>query len=280
MKEPEILVIAVNYNTFGETIRFLESFRIAATPSTKLILTDNSDAPIPSELTNRINAMPAATHFVTGKNLGYFNAASAGLAHGLEGATTLPDWVLVTNVDITFDASFFKRLSALPIRPECGLVAPSIISQRWHTDRNPQLMGPYTRRWLLFLKWLYKHPLLHNGYLAAAYTRNKISGLWKRAETKIPAGTPIYAAHGSCLVFSRAYFEKGGSLQIPHFLFGEEILVAETARKAGLEIIYQPDLKVIDYEHASVGLFVNARTNRFYRESIDVILERFYSDRT
>ena len=96
------------------------------------------------------------------------------------------------------------------------------------------------------------------------------------AEYPVLKGRKIYAPHGSCLVFKNNYFTLGGTLGLPNFLFGEEIFVAETAVRLGLDVIYDPGMVIHDYEHASIGFFVTPVINKHYRESINAILERYY----
>ena len=53
------------------------------------------------------------------------------------------------------------------------------------------------------------------------------------------------------MIFYRTYFEKGGTLDHGAFLFGEEVFVAESARKFGMEIVYDKRLRVIHSEHVT-----------------------------
>ena len=51
---------------------------------------------------------------------------------------------------------------------------------------------------------------------------------------------PVYAPHGSMIVFHRRYFVEGGSLAHPVFLFNEEINVAEQCRRLRLPVLFEP----------------------------------------
>ena len=61
----------------------------------------------------------------------------------------------------------------------------------------------------------------------------------------------IYAPHGACVIFSKRFFSEGGSLDLPVFLFGEEICIAEAVRRLGLSVIYNPKLVLTHHEHQS-----------------------------
>jgi GT2 family glycosyltransferase len=279
MRQSEILVIGVIYNTFEETLRYLDSVAETETGNLTLILVDNSDRPVPAGFGDEIARHPFALYLKTGQNMGYFGGARSGLDHYLARNGGYPRWVLVTNVDIRFTGGFFEQLQSLPEDERLGLVAPSIISQRWGRDYNPKIMNRYSAGRLRFYLVLYSCFLFHNLYLAGSYLKSLLYGLKRRtarAEKAEGEFRRFYAAHGSCMVFHRNFFNHGGTLEIPVFLFGEEIFVAEQAKSAGLDIVYHPELVIHDHEHASTGWFISPRINAYHRQAIRAILEKYY----
>ena len=280
MDQVEVLIIGVIYNTYPETIRYLESLAPVAFSNIALILIDNSDKEEPSDFQEILKKYIFAHYFRTGKNLGYFHGAREGLKYYMDHHSTFPPWILVTNVDIVFTTHFFDRLTELNIQQNLGVVAPSIISQKWNTDYNPQLLMRYSKLRLQFYRFIYVSFLIHNFFLLVAYLKKWMVGFLRKysrvKENQYHIGKKIYAPHGACLVFSYNYFNNGGTLDLPNFLFGEEIVVAETAIKLGLDVVYHPELVIYDYEHASTGFFVTPKTNSYYQESIQSILDRYY----
>jgi GT2 family glycosyltransferase len=282
MNQPGILIIGVIYNTYPETLRYLDSLLPLAKGDILLILVDNSDKEQPHEFTEKIKSYPFLHYLRTNKNLGYFGGAREGLKHYFEQHATYPPWILVTNVDIVFTPQFFQRLTELNSNKNenLGVVAPSIISQKWNTDYNPKILVRYSKGKLQFYKYLYTHFLIHNLYLIAAYAKKWGLGLWRAQKDKkanpIHKARKIYAPHGSCLVFKDTYFIRGGTLDLPNFLFGEEILVAETAAEFGMDVEYHTEIVIHDYEHASTGFFVTPKMNEYNRQAIQAILERYY----
>src|SRR5262249_2176510 len=87
---------------------------------------------------------------------------------------------------------------------------------------------------------------------------------------------PIYAPHGSFIAFRRTYFERGGSLNHPVFLFGEEIFVAETARRLGLTISYDRRLEVIHREHKSTGYFPSPRISAYSSQAATYCADQYF----
>ncbi len=280
MQQAEILILAVIYNTHAETLRYLKSIETVAPGNIALVLADNSDREVPVGFVEKTAGCPFVTYLKTGKNLGYFGGAREAFNCYQASHAALPRWILVTNVDIVFTPGFFLQLAALPDSPGLGMVAPAILSERWHADYNPKISQRYSRKKLHFYLFLYSSFLIHNAFLAAAYLKRWINGRMSGPPAEgMPEPRPaerIYAPHGSCLVFHRNYFERGGTIDLPNFLFGEEVLVAETARQLNLDVMYHPEMIIRDYEHASTGFFISPRINRYNREAIRSILERYY----
>jgi len=280
MNKTGILIIGVIYNTWPETIRYLDSLAPLAKDDFSLILVDNSDIEKPSDFLEKIRSNPFLHYIETGKNLGYFGGARVGLAYYLQKHTTYPQWILVTNVDIVFTPSFFDRLNELNDQKNLGMVAPSIISQKWNIDFNPKILVRNSKRKVQFNQFLYSNFLFQNMYFTGAYVYKWIRGLMRVKDSRLTdpgqKRRKIYAPHGSCLVFKDTYFISGGTLDLPNFLFGEEIFVAETTASLGLDVIYDHRLVIHDHEHASVGFWVTSTINKYYRESILSILEHYY----
>jgi GT2 family glycosyltransferase len=280
MNQAEILIIGVIYNTYPETLRYLKSISEASTGNISVILADNSTMATPSDFTEQIKTFPFLQYFRTGKNLGYFGGAKAGMNLYLQEISRHPDWVLVTNVDIVFTPGFFEHLSGLKNLQNLGIIAPSIISQKWNSDYNPKIPVRNSKRRIEFYCFIYSNFIFQNLYVTMAYLKKWIRGRLRDKRVfnagQAQKNRKIYAPHGSCLVFRKTYFSSGGTLDLPNFLFGEEIFVAETAARLGLDVIYDPELIIHDYEHASVGFIVTPRINKYYRESNKMILDKYY----
>ena len=92
----------------------------------------------------------------------------------------------------------------------------------------------------------------------------------------ISVAQAIYAPHGACMVFSRLYFDAGGSLDYPCFLYGEEFYVAETARQLGLAIRVDPSLRITHHEHSTTGLLAPASMAHHVHNSLGFVLSQYY----
>lgn len=284
-----IAVIAVNYETDALAVRFVsEITALAKGIPLKIVLVDNTERTDATEFFDLVLSENSDVLCIkSSANLGYFR----GAWHGLKqcwGSDQAFDWVIVANVDIRFpDSEFFVRLGAVKPTGEMGVIAPSILSGLSRHDQNPMMTerpSPFRMR---CYRRLHRSFYLLNLYevLAAAYhlARSTIKPNlgWR------PAGhdgaskpVPIYAPHGACMIFSNEFFARGGSLEVPFFLYGEEIYVAETARALGLQVIYNPSLRLQHDEHQSTGLggvLLSRQSARYLQETTDCLVETYFS---
>lgn len=297
-----IVVIGVNYETDALALRFVRSVTEAAeVTSTRIVLVDNSEREDSSEFFNQVHSENSAVFCVKPTaNLGYFGGASSGLDAFLNTGQDY-DWVIVSNVDVEFhNLGFFAQLGRMESMVDVGVVAPSIMSMLSHCDQNPFLRERPSRARMRFYQLLYRSYYLLNFYkvlaMAQHLARSSIRGSLHRLSSRLMASSdqvhsqgtrlqegcriPIYAPHGACVVFSRAFFVSGGRLEVPFFLYGEEIYVAEMARALGLHVLYDPCLRVQHNEHQSTGhgtLWLSRQAAKHLRETTDYLVDAYFS---
>ena len=78
------------------------------------------------------------------------------------------------------------------------------------------------------------------------------------------------------MVFARRYFEAGGTLRHPAFLYGEELFVAETARALNLAVHHEPALVVHHLHQVSTSALGAASRCRYLSESTHALVERYF----
>jgi len=103
----------------------------------------------------------------------------------------------------------------------------------------------------------------------------KIRGLWAQRFQPAARSEVVYAPHGAFMIFAREYFERGGTLDVGAFLFAEEGFVAETCRKLGLDVLYDPTIEVLHDEHVSTRH--NAAIRGFHTSAADYIYREFFA---
>jgi len=284
-KKPRVVVIGVNYETDDLAVRFANSVVHGGTAAdVDLVLVDNSERTDSRGFFDRVRAVrPGTLCLKPPTNLGYFPGAHVGLQTYRRGGGD-PDWVVVSNVDVEFrDRAFWAQLLAMDHRLLDGVLAPWVWSDRLRCNVNPMMeRRPHWLR-MRFYKLVFKHYHILKCYEALSRLKNVVRGALSRAiggrggssrnggEARI-----VYAPDGSCLVFSRVFFDRGGSLEYPSFLFGEEIFVAEWARRLQLQVLYEPRLRVWHDDHASTGVFRSRRSAAHVWRSAEYLADTFF----
>ena len=80
------------------------------------------------------------------------------------------------------------------------------------------------------------------------------------------------------MIFQRSFFEKGGTLQYPSFLYEEELYIAEQSRIMNLTAVFEPSLEIVHYEHSTTGTYKNAEQIRLMRASLKYIIDTYYNE--
>ena len=271
--QAEILLICVNYRKPVETQFFVSSAREQTLNAPmEVIVVDNSPQP------TVIEENPLVKVFATGKNMGYFGGAAAALADYLKDHL-LPEWVIVSNPDVFFPTrDVLQRLFDSHRGEEPAVIAPSIRTLNTFVEQNPY-MRVRPSRWRMHLNaWIFGHYPVDVVYQGLSWIKHRtLDGMTKER----PAGTQsvaekIYAPHGSFIALHRSYFEKGGTLDYGALLFGEEIFVAETARRLGLTVLFEPSIAIEHTERSTAHGLWNRDTSRYRRQATRYLTRSFF----
>lgn len=206
------------------------------------------------------------------QNPGYFGGAALGLEK-IRASRSLADWIIVTNDDIRFEQDFFSTLGNIAA-DRVGVLAPDIVVPSTGLHQNPLYINKPPAIRLRLLRLLHQHTLIMRLYLALREARQ----FWRRRRVAhdLHDRRAIYAPHGACMVFNRRYFEAGGSLNYPCFLYGEEFFVAESALQLGLSVQIDRSLRVTHHEHSSTGLLAHSSVAHHVHASLNFLLREYY----
>lgn len=208
-------------------------------------------------------------------NWGYFGGARRGLQR-LNELGLRPDWVIVSNSDIEFpDRAFFTKLAFFRKAADIGVLAPKILSGLSGWNQNPLMANRPKPSKMHFYKWMFRYRPTCWTYQMLGLTKSLVKRGGRGRQIEL-GPTEIYAAHGAFLIFSKRYFDSGGSFDHKPFLFGEEITIAETCRRLSLKIRYEPSLTVAHSEHATIGWFPNARMLAFQKEASEFCADTYF----
>ncbi|GAB5045786.1 glycosyltransferase family 2 protein [Thermodesulfovibrio sp. TK110] len=277
---PSIVTICVNYLNEEDTLLFVNDLiNLKGYENGIVIIVVNKEA---SPLLRGFMEEKKVVIKYPDKNLGYFGGANWALQEYLQTAP-LPEWIIISNTDIRFeDKDFFLKLKNYYTNKidNIGIIAPDIeLKSREglpssYKHQNPHMEYPPKRWKLNFLKLISKSYIFYIVFQIFSSLRYMI--LNKFFVRKLPNHPiSIYAPFGAFIIFHKNYFEKGGNLNFKNFLFGEEIFVAETAKRLGLKIIYDPRLKVYHYEHGALKKLPSRKQFFYFRNAIDYILSNY-----
>lgn len=274
-----MLLICVNYRKPIETQHFVATaLEQTLNSPLRLIVVDNSPSPDRGVVPGSIQNDPHVKAIATGKNLGYFGGAAAALADHLK-SHPLPDWVIVSNPDVYFsDRDVLQRLCDSHRGDEPAVIAPSIRTVDTLVDQNPYMRVRPSRFRMHLYRWLFSAYPVDVVYEGLSWVKHRALELVSKVRPPATASSParIYAPHGSFIALHRSYFQRGGTLEHGAFLFGEEIFVAETVRRLGLNVLYEPAIVIEHTERSTAAGLWNRDSSRYRRQASRYLARTFF----
>ena len=311
-----VLFVPVTYNSYDALDNYIASvgkaLEAAADPTieVKIHVADNStfsrkeeggrrnENSSAAESREESNLLPPSSFLIPRKatthypNPGYLPAALKTI-YSEDYASY--DYIIISNVDVTLDETFFTALRDLKPDADTVWIAPFIWSPSELRDVNPKIQERYTKKRLRLLRLLFACPPLYYLYTRTLYrikysrkeergTRNENSAAAESREESnllppssflLPRKT-IYAGHGSFMIFRPELFQQKPPLDYPVFLFCEEIYMAEMAQHIDKKVTHCPSIKVWDREHASTGLMGLWRYCKYNHDALSYIIKHFY----
>lgn len=271
----KILIIAVNYNSYDKVEKFLisivDSYKFAnGQLKCDVIIVDNSTE---KEIIN-LNSLNIdnnmSVSIIESENLGYFGSALK--VYNEYSNNNSYDYTFITNVDLQLNIDFLFILNSLIINDSVAWIAPSIFSKFENRDKNPQRIKRCSKIKLELLYLLYTFPLFERLYSKLIYPSRKK----KRLNKSQLESVKIYCGHGSFIILTKQFVKQNPILSYPCFLFCEELFLGETIRNEGLQVIYEPSLKILDDEHVSTSKLPSKNYYKYNRTSLSWILRTFY----
>ena len=262
-----ILIVAVNYNSYMQLNRFLESIRASIRACkedlhVEVVVVDNSSAKQNVEMQpNEIFDLNVESF----ENLGYFGGAQTIINKYRDKSKY--DYIAISNVDLKLNEDFFEQLSKYELPKGTGWVAPSVFSLQ--ENRDKKTLNRPTKRKFKALCLLFKYPILFKVYWNTFYKRHRSSG-------DVNVEGEVYSGHGAFFLLTREFFKHIHTLDFKPFLFCEENYIAELLLENSLKCIYVPKLKIWDEEHVSTGVIDYRKMCRYNYEAHKFIYDSFY----
>ena len=238
MREPDLSIIIVNYNTSDLLADCLRSVFAAATPKNGLevIVVDNASSDGSSQM---VAGQFKQVKLVRNKaNLGFARANNEGskVAKG--------KYLLFLNSDTVVKRySLVKPLKFLKNHPKVGAVTIKLIlgDGSLDIDNHRGFPTPWASFCHFFgLSGLFPHSTIFNPYHLGLKKLNRIHAI------------PVAA--GSFLLMPAKLFDQIGRWDEAYYFYGEDIDLCYRINEAGFKVIYYPKVSTIHLKGASSGL--------------------------
>lgn len=282
---PSVLMIIVHYGGVNPTQRLLESLSRLDHFSSLDVLVVNNDSrdEVRSTLRSLVSPVSNIALVEPNENRGYFGGAKLAIDRYRIARSGWPAWLIISNNDVVIDDRLFLEKLMRRDPREVAVIAPRILSTVTQCDQNPFMRRRPGRLRIAELRFW-----LTNYYLARFHER---LSLWKRAlrrrmdsmslnQTRRDAVMReiIYAPHGSFIIFSHKFFDRGGCIDDNFFLYAEEVSVAETCRRVGLPAVYEPELIVFHQEHSATGQKFTRTTYEHQKEALGYFADHYLTN--
>lgn len=270
MNKKKVSVICVNFNSYSHVEKYLlslkESYIYYNDPqlAVEIYLADNSTDKQLIHYENFITDSMQIKYFNL-DNLGYFG--SAFKIYNNNNDIQSSDYLIISNVDVAVDKSFFYELFATNIDKNVAWAAPKIYSEYEKRDRNPKIIKRPSKKKMSLYLLLYKFPIIYYMYNLT---------LFKRKRNTVSTSSSIYAGHGSFIILTSYFLKYNNDINYPCFLFGEEIFLAEIIKKQKKIVNYYPNIVIYDDDHVSTKLMKKKDFFKYNYAAINYLRNAFY----
>ena len=218
---PRVSALIVNYRSYEETDRCLESLRASPFAAECIVVDHGSDGPALARLRR---AHPDVQFVATDRNPGF--------GAGINQAATLAegDLLLVLNPDTIVASDVVPRLSAwMDSHPRTGIVAPLIATSDGAIEASARAFPGWSTVFGGRSTWLSRawpsNPLSRRNLLTGPELREPIDVDW---------------VSGACMLIRREAFEAVGGFDEAFFLYWEDADLCRRLGIAGWRVTYYP----------------------------------------
>ena len=228
----QILIITVNYKDTTVTEKFIRSLQnLNFSNDVDLVIVDSeSTLQTKEQLEFLVKNTPFKTQLIfSEKNTYYWGGVALALKTLQLNYNEHPHWIIACNNDIIFpQKDLIKKLSKLD-PDKYPVIGPSIYSSATGKNLNPFMDHPIRRLEKIYLSCFYlNHITARLMQISLKWSKKLVATLKRPLPSKIKK---IYAPHGSFMIFSNQYFNRGGWIDSNYEMYGEEVTTAEIAKK-------------------------------------------------
>ena len=270
----KIAFVTVNYNNCWITANYVSNIKAIHSyeeHDIEIVVVDNASQKEDYKILNdQIEKEEDVILIRSEKNLGYFG----GLNLGIKILRYKDyDYVIATNNDLFFSRDFFKVLEKKIYGNKQTVIVPDLETISG-IHQNPQFVNvPSAKRQLGYKVYFSCYLVAVLIDLLYKQKRKKRLIQKKRMDN---CGKEIFLCTGALMLFKPEFFEHCGFLDESLFLWGEEVALAHQLVEAEDRMYYDPDLKVIHMENASVGKITTYKKFKLWKKSYAVYKKYYY----
>lgn len=236
--------ICVNYNSYQETIKFINNV-LSLGSNCIVIIVDNSPANVSYEMIGKYisdNNLLEKVYLLRRTNEGYFQGLNQGIDFAIKELKIIDSYYVIGNNDIIFDNNFVNNLNDIILSKNDLVLAPDVITNNG-SHENPHVITKMS-----FLRKLKYHIYFSNYSIAKVLEKikNPNQRPFKQYDSK---RKKIHMGIGALYILTPYFFQYFDKLTEEVFLYGEEAVLAGQINSVNGNIIYEP--KLICYHNES-----------------------------
>ena len=255
--------VTVVYNNIKDTVDFIESIAyMGNNDKLSCVIVDNSDS---NDIICAVRDLESIYPFVkvlcSGFNLGYFGAFNYYFSNSSIDVRSI---VILCNNDLVFDKNFILNLTNKNFPEDVFVVCPDVITLDG-VHQNPHVVNPLGKFRRLKLDLYFSHYFI--AVLLKIFQKIQYKVISKKLRYASESPQYLHMGIGACYILLPSFLAQFKMLVYPHFLYGEEAYLSRQVQKAGGKLFYDPDLKVIHKESATLSKIPIRKSYEFGRES-------------
>lgn len=221
--QPQVSIIAINYNSLDDTLEFLQSTRKLTYPNVEVILVDNASKTKPGDVIRE--RFPEVKFIQSETNLGFAGGNNLGVR------AAKGDYLFFINNDTLLPENFLEPvMSFMQEHPEAGMASTKVLYPDGKTIQYAGAIG-----------------------ISAITGRGKRLGLFEQDNGQYDRCYKTDLGHGASLIVPRKVVETVGAMPEIFFLYYEEHDWCEHVKRAGYTMYYIGTSHLLHKESVSTG---------------------------
>jgi hypothetical protein len=269
MRNPDIGIVIVNYNTKQLLRRCLDSVFASEGVALRVCVVDNNSVDGSAEMV--AEEFPQVHLIANTENVGYPAANNQGLRRmgfGKRGDKRAPRYGLLLNSDTEVPPTGLAEVVAFcDGHPEVGVVGPKLVRPNGELDKACRRSFPTPEVSFYRLTGL-----------SRLFPRSRRFGRYNLTYLDEDQMAEVDSVVGAFMLVRREAIREAGLMDESFFMYGEDLDWAYRIKAAGWKVCYYPKVTVLHVKRASSRMNPRARVE-FWR-SMEIFYKKHYAAQT